>query len=138
MTATPDTTTTATLSPQRIGSIGERLAGERLTAQGYRIAARNYRCPWGEIDLIAQQGPTWVFVEVRTRRTNTYGAPEESLTPHKARRLTLTAQHYLQNHVLPSHNAAPEPDWRIDLIAIRLGPNRRILSINHLQNAVAA
>ena len=123
------------ISPRQIGRLGETLARAHLTAQGYRIIAANYRSPWGEIDLIARDGATWVFAEVRTRRTDTYGAPEESVTPAKLTRITQTAQEYLTRH-------APEPDaaaahWRIDLIAIRLGPGRRIQTINHLQNIAA-
>ena len=120
------------INARQIGRIGETLARAHLTARGYRIIAANYRSPWGEIDLIAQDGATWVFAEVRTRRTNTYGAPEESVTAAKLTRITQTAQEYLTQH-------APEPDaaaihWRIDLIAIRLGPGRRIQTINHLRN----
>lgn len=123
-------TGTAGLSPQDIGRIGERLAGAHLAAQGYVVVAANYRCRWGEIDLIARDGPVWVFVEVRTRRSNAYGAPEESVTPAKLERLTLAAQDYLAQHTA---NTA-DIQWRIDLIAIRLGPNRRVQRIGHLPN----
>ncbi len=120
-------------SPQQVGNIGERLARSRLEAKGYRIVATNYRCQWGEVDLVARHGPVWVFVEVRTRRGDAYGAPEESLTPDKARRLTLTAQSFLSERADPR----AEPEWRIDLVAIRLGPGRRVLDIRHLENVVA-
>lgn len=119
------------MTPRDIGRIGEQLARSHLAAQGYRIIASNYRCRWGEIDLIAAAcpGPIWVFVEVRTRRRHTYGSPEESVTPDKLRRLTLAAQHYLSHHA-PADNV----QWRIDLIAVRLGRGRRVLSIRHLPN----
>ena len=119
-------------SPQDIGRIGERLARNHLEAKGYHIVASNYRCRWGEVDLIARDGLEWVFVEVRARRSQAYGGPEESITPGKARRLTLTAQHFLAWRT----TATTEPKWRIDLVAIRLGPGRRVLSIDHLQNVV--
>ena len=123
----------AGVSPQDIGRIGERLARSHLEAKGYSTVAANYRCRWGEVDLVARDGPAWVFVEVRTRRGDAYGAPEESLTPDKARRLTLTAQSFLSERAAP----CAEPEWRIDLVAIRLGPGRRVLDIRHLENVVA-
>ena len=125
---------TPALSSHRIGAIGEELARHHLEAKGYRVVATNYRCRWGEVDLIARDGPEWVFVEVRTRRNAAYGSPEESVTPAKARRLTLTAQDFLRQRVAAPANL----EWRIDLVAILLGPNRRVLSINHLENIVEA
>ena len=71
-------------------------------------------------------------MEVRTRRGDAYGAPEESITAHKAERLTLTAQHFLSQQP----DASAETQWRIDLIAVNLGPGRRVLSIRHLENVV--
>lgn len=94
----------------------------------------NYRCRWGEVDLIAMDGPTWVFVEVRTRRSNAFGSPVESVTAEKARRLTLTAQDFLERRALISDDIL----WRIDVVAIRLGAGRRVLDIQHLQNVVEA
>ena len=120
-------------SPQDIGRIGERLARGHLEAKGYRIVASNYRCRWGEVDLVAHAGTVWAFVEVRTRRSAAYGNPEESITPGKARRLTLTARHFLAQRT----TATTEAEWRIDLVAIRLGPGRRVLSIDHLENVIA-
>ncbi|MDE2684120.1 MAG: YraN family protein [Chloroflexota bacterium] len=115
-----------------VGRIGERIARHHLQGKGYRIVDANYQCQWGEVDLIARDGPVWVFVEVRARRSAAYGSPEESVTPAKARRLTLTAQDFLRRRVADSSNL----QWRIDLVAIRLGPNRRVLSVNHLENIV--
>ncbi len=121
------------VSPQDIGRIGERLARSHLEAKGCRIVAANYRCRWGEVDLIARDGPAWVFVEVRARRSDAYGTPEESLTEEKAERLALTAQDFLARQAATSI----EVEWRIDLVAIRLGPGRRVLSVRHLENVVA-
>lgn len=117
-----------------VGRIGERIARHHLEGKGYRIVDANYQCRWGEVDLIAVDGSVWVFVEVRARRSAAYGSPEESITPAKARRLTLTAQDFLRQRVAAHANL----EWRIDLVAIRLGPNRRVLSINHLENIVEA
>ena len=104
------------LSPQDIGRIGERLARSHLEAQGYRIVQANYRCRWVRSISSRGDGLTWVFVEVRTRRSGRFGEPEESVTASKAQRLTLTAQDFLSQQ--PTDEAAL--DWRIDLVAIRL------------------
>ncbi len=101
----------------RLGREGERLARQYLEGAGYRVVAANYRCLWGEIDLIAWDGAELVFVEVRSRRSSGYGSPEESITPEKMERLLATAQDYLQNR-LPELGRG-EIDWRIDLIGIR-------------------
>ena len=117
-----------------VGRIGERIARDHLEGKGYHIVDANYQCRWGEVDIVALDGPVWVFVEVRARRSAAYGSPEESVTPGKARRLTLTAQDFLQRLGTASHNL----EWRIDLVAIRLGPGRRVLSVDHLENIVEA
>lgn len=98
----------------KLGAQGERIAAARLEAQGMTIAARNYRTRFGEIDLVARDGEETVFVEVRTRRGENYGTPEESLTRRKQARLTLAAQEYLQER-----GGADRP-WRIDFAAVAL------------------
>ena len=110
------------------------MARTHLESRGYRILGSNYRCRWGEIDLIALQNRTYVFVEVRTRRSGEFGIPEESITAKKAQRLTMTAQHYLERHNQDSSDVT----WRIDLVAIRLGPGRTITDMHHLENVVSA
>ncbi len=120
------------MTPHQVGNVGERLARRHLEARGYRIVDTNYRCRWGEIDLIAREGSAWVFVEVRTRRSDAYGSPEESVTERKVRRLKLTAEDYLRRRTTGS----TEAQWRIDLIAIRLGSGRRVLDVRHLENIV--
>ena len=125
------------MSRVRLGRQGESLARQYLLQAGYRILAANYRCPWGEIDLVAQDGEELVFVEVRTRRSSAYGSPQESITPEKIERLQATAQDYLQNHT-------PEPgrselQWRIDLVSIRFdtgGAGASAPTIEHLKHAV--
>jgi putative endonuclease len=96
----------------RLGPWAEEQAAGYLERHGYEVLARNYRCPEGEVDIIARQGETIVFVEVRARRGTRLGTPEESLTPRKARRLITTALTYLAERAL---EAAP---WRIDLIGL--------------------
>ncbi len=114
----------------RLGKWGEDVAVRFLQEKGYVLVATNYRCRWGEVDIVAQEGDDLVFVEVRTRRGVEFGTPEESITPAKARRLVATAQEFLQEHDLV------HADWRIDLIAIRLDGDRRVPDITHLRYAV--
>lgn len=128
-----DPRTASQATPQRIGRVGEELARHHLEARGYRVVASNYRCRWGEIDLIARDGREWLFVEVRTRRSDAFGEPEESVTEAKARRLILAAQDFLAH----SDEAGADPEWRIDLVAIRLGAGRRVLSIEHMTHVVS-
>lgn len=84
------------------GEQAEALAAEFLCNQGLTITERNYRCRHGEIDLIARDGNTVVFVEVRSRASMAYGGAAASITPAKRDRLLKTARHYLAGvHPLP-------------------------------------
>ncbi|MBM3943462.1 MAG: YraN family protein [SAR202 cluster bacterium] len=114
----------------RLGDYGEGLARQYLEAQGCQFLAAKYRCRWGEADLVMRQGEVIVFVEVRTRRGATFGSPEESLTPAKARRLKATGQHYLEQQGLSG--AA----WRIDLVAVEIPASGGQPEIRHLPYAV--
>ena len=112
-----------------LGARGEAAARAYLQRCGYAILAVNYRCRWGEIDIVASRGGVVVFVEVRTRRGESYGSPQESITPRKRERLVLTAQHYLQEHGVDSH-------WRIDLVAIEADGRGAVRRIQQVENAV--
>ncbi len=79
----------------RRGDSAENLAAAFLRRQGLKIVARNYRCRFGEIDLIVESGATLVFVEVRARKSEDFGGPAESITAAKRRRLVAAARHYL-------------------------------------------
>ncbi|MCR5825357.1 MAG: YraN family protein [Oscillospiraceae bacterium] len=80
------------------GDWGEARVAEYLRAQGCALLAANYRCRFGEIDLIARDGDMLCFVEVKLRDRVDYGLPREFVTATKQRRLRLTAQHYLATH----------------------------------------
>ncbi|MBI4307574.1 MAG: YraN family protein [Chloroflexi bacterium] len=113
------------------GSWGERVARAHLERRGYRIREMNYRCPYGEIDIVAEHGDWLVFVEVRTRRSRSFGTPEESVTARKAEHLRSAVEHYCQNHAgLPAA-------WRIDLLALEVGPGGRVQRIAHIENAIS-
>ena len=112
------------------GILGEKLAGDFLGRNGYRILESNYRCSEGEVDIIALHEDVLVFVEVRTKKSRQFGSPEESITPAKMRRLRAVAAHYRQNH-----NNLPD-SWRIDVVAIELDQNKRVSRIELIENAV--
>lgn len=113
-------------SPKRTGSLGEEIACEALTRRGYHILARNWRCPQGEIDIVARDGACWVFVEVKTRRGHRVEPPEEGLGESQLARLSELAATYLGEHDIG------EVDWRIDLVAIELGADDRVMRLHVL------
>ena len=84
----------------RLGKWGESHARSYLEAKGYTVLATNYRCRWGEVDIVAYHSEDIVFIEVRTRRGVAFGVPEESVTAAKSQRLVATAQYYLESNAL--------------------------------------
>lgn len=96
---------------QQRGEVAEQRAAEFLLAHGLTLVARNYRCRGGEIDLIARDGETLVFVEVRARRNNHYGGAAASITLSKQQRIIYAARHYLMQQRC-------EPLCRFDAILI--------------------
>ena len=114
----------------RLGEAGERAARGYLESKGYAILDTNFRCPYGEVDIIAQEGDCLVFLEVRTRSGGSFGSPEESITPDKERKLIATAETYIQ-----SRTGLPE-QWRIDLVAVDVDGQGRITRIERTENAV--
>jgi len=80
------------------GAEAENRACAFLERKGLKIIERNYRCRFGEIDIVALSGATVVFVEVRSRTSEAYGGAAGSITPAKRKRLLATARHYLAGH----------------------------------------
>jgi putative endonuclease len=122
------------MKPERrrsLGRVGESIAGTFLNNKGYIILERNWRTPYGEIDMVARQSESIVFVEVKTRSTKSLGPPEISITPRKAEHMRSSAEYYIQQH--PETNA----DWRIDLITIQLQPDDSPAIIDHFENVLA-
>ena len=109
------------------GKTGEDYAARRLKGMGYRILARNYRCRFGEIDMIAENRKYIVFVEVKTREYGSLGAPMEAVTPQKQRKIILTAQCYLA-----AHPSGLQP--RFDVAAVTT-QNVRIAGWDYLEHA---
>jgi len=95
-----------------IGQLGETLACQYLSRQGYRIILRNYRTKLGEIDIIAEERGILVFVEVKARRGHRCGHPFEAVTPAKCRQISKTALLYL------AENGREGQAARFDVVAI--------------------
>lgn len=105
------------LSKIKTGKRGEEIAIRRLRQLGYRILERNYRCPLGEIDIVAQDKDTIVFVEVKSRKTEDFGDPELAVGKAKQRKISLLSLYYLAHH-----SKAPE-NVRFDVVAIKMLPD---------------
>ena len=84
-----------TAARQAFGAAGEDQAARWYLEQGYRVVARNWRCREGELDLVVRRGRQLVFVEVKARRTDRFGAPAEAVTIDKQRRIRRVARRYL-------------------------------------------
>lgn len=97
---------------KKLGKVGEAVAYRYLKRIGYIILEKNYTTPIGEIDIIAEDGDILVFVEVKTRRSDNYGLPEEVIDLKKIRKLTRLAQLYIKNKSLYHREA------RFDVVSI--------------------
>jgi len=113
-----------------VGRYGERLAAEHLQAAGMVVLDRNWRCRWGELDLVARDGDVLVGVEVRTRRSLAAGTPLESVTPRKVARLRRLLGLWRQEH--PVRPAG----LRLDVVAVVL-PRRGAARVQHLRGVGA-
>lgn len=114
---------------QSLGKLGEDLAVRYLVDRKWRIRDRNVRMPVGEIDVVAEDRGTLVFVEVRARSSRAFGAPEESITPAKRGRMVRCALTYL------AASPTPDADFRIDLIAIEIARGR-VTRLEHYEHVV--
>lgn len=110
-----------------IGIFGENTACNYLKKHKYKILSRNYRKPYGEIDIVARKGETVVFVEVKTRKNAEYGLPCEAVTLQKRRKIIQTAYAYIAEEQL-------DDNYRFDIIEV-YHEGEKVLSVRHIQNA---
>jgi len=110
------TENTKSLGRIRTGKRGEEIAVNYLTKAGYRIIERNYRCLFGEIDIVAKDKNTVVFVEVKTRRSEKFGDPQLSVGLDKQRKISRISLNYIEEKRLHHCNA------RFDVVAIKMLP----------------
>src|SRR5438093_13752666 len=113
-----------------LGNTGEDLACRELERRGYAIIARRYRCRGGELDIIARDGSTLVFVEVKARDSRAFGDAAEAVTWHKQQRIVRLASEYVMRHHL---NDSP---CRFDVVSIQFDDGRAAIEV--YQNAFHA
>ena len=111
-----------------LGNLGENLALKHLKSKGYRILTRNFRSKFGEIDIIAIHENDLVFIEVKTRWSQSFGPPEEAITPWKIRRMIKAGQYFQMLH--PN---LPE-SLRLDAVAIDLDAQGKLQRIEIIKN----
>lgn len=117
---------------QSLGKWGEKIAADYLMHKGYEILIRNWRSPYGELDIIAQKDGVVAIVEVKTRRGTSLGWPEESVTLRKQEHLINASQFFFDEN--EKYAALP---WQIDVIAILVESEENgSFKIRHYENAV--
>jgi len=114
---------------KRLGDWGETEARRFLETKSYVFIERNFCVPEGEIDLVMQDGDIVVFIEVKTRTSDSFGTPEESVSRAKRKRLLRAAWAFLQER------ERIDASWRIDVVAIEASPNWTIQRLDHYQSA---
>lgn len=115
------------MQTQRTGRLGETLAARYLQRRGYDILASNWRCPRGELDIVARIGGKLVFLEVRARRQSDTEEAFASITASKRERLLAAIHEWLES------NRQQDADWQVDVIGVALG-QRPI--IDHVEDAL--
>lgn len=114
-----------------VGASGERIAAHLLEQQGCTILARNWRCPGGELDLVALDGATLVCAEVRVRTGTAHGSAAESVLGVKTRRVLRAVAAFLDAH--PEH---ADRLVRVDVIALTLDRTGRVIETAHFPDAL--
>jgi putative endonuclease len=118
------------MDSKSLGLAGEKAAERYLKKNGYRIRARRWWCPKGEIDLIARKGNEVVFVEVKTRTSESFGGALAAVDFRKAARLRAATYTYLNNKSLWG------ADFRIDVITVTVLPGAKSARLEHHVNAI--
>src|SRR3989344_7567490 len=109
------------MEKRQVGTLGEKIALSLLRSRGYKILEKNFHTRFGEIDIVAQDGDTLVFVEVKTRHSRVFGLPEESVGRRKLRHLEKAGQIFRLNRA-----GLPEAE-RIDVVSIELAQNDQVI-----------
>lgn len=119
------------MDTQELGFLAENIAARHLESGGYEILERNYRKPWGEIDIIARKNGVVVFVEVKANRQE-FGdgfSPEVRVDWKKMRKITRTASLYLEHELCDM-----DCEWQIDIIAVTFNPAKKTAKLKHFKN----
>jgi putative endonuclease len=122
-----------TTKKQDTGKLGEDVAVKYLEKHGYVILERNYRKPWGEIDIVAREiterTKELIFIEVKAQNINFEWRPEENVGFHKKRQLSRIVAAYLKEHKI-----SESQDWRIDVLALKLDFETKNAQVEHIKN----
>ncbi len=114
---------------KNLGNLGENLAVEAIQQRGWEILARNWRCPLGELDIVARDGNVLIIIEVKTRRGRKAGTPEQAVDVRKQQKLCQLAQCYVEN-------VGWENDVRLDVVGIELSPQGQLLRLTYWLGAI--
>ncbi len=117
------------LDKQKIGKRGENYAVSLIKRKGYKIIERNFHCPFGEIDIVAIDGDTLAFVEVKTRTGEKFGKPEEAVGKRKIQAITKSGQYFRLNR-----RDLPDAE-RIDVVAIEMDRDGKQIRKELIKNA---
>lgn len=120
------------MKKEEVGARGESLAVQKLKEGGYHIRDRNWRTLEGELDIVAEEGDTIVFIEVKARTSRRFGWPEEALTKKKRQRLIKAALAYLDAYQIA------EANWRFDFFAIEWSSEGDLMRMEHLIDVIQA
>ena len=123
------------MDTKEFGNFAENLAGRYLESRGYEIIERNYRKPWGEIDIIAFKNDICVFVEVKANSREFIGDfnPEVRVDDRKLGKIVKTAMLYMDSDVLRSSY-----DWQVDVVSVTFNENDKKAKIKHFKNVAEA
>ncbi len=113
----------------KLGKLGENAAVRYLKQNGYQVIERNYRCKYGEIDIIAKDGDSLVFVEVKSRTSSRYGTPYESVDWRKQRKIRRLAAIYLQSR------GRYMGQCRFDVVGVQLTITGEVVDVSIIKNA---
>ena len=102
-----------TVKTKKLGEKGEDIAAAFLKKKGYNILFRNYKCSFGEIDIIAKHKKILSFIEVKTRSTKKYGLPQEAVTPEKQTKISRVALEFVQRYKMDDSAA------RFDVVSVQ-------------------
>ena len=112
-----------------IGNYSEKIAERYLESKGYYILDKNFRNKFGEVDIICRKADLIIFVEIKSRYTNSYGSPLESVTCYKQNKILSTSKYYIYKYKLYNYYI------RYDVIELLLNNNNNSFKINHYKDA---
>lgn len=123
------------MDKKEVGFLGENLAGRYLEDRGYEILDRNYKKPWGEVDIIAEKDGVIIFVEVKTNKNDSSSdfAPELRVNRKKLSHINKVASFYLEKA-----GWLGDKEWRVDIVSVMIDEVKKSAKIRHFKNVAEA